>query len=178
MPTVWRTLDEIAAGGPRALFGITAAVNAARRRVWAGIEARHGAIPGVRIADQTLEGVTCIRLDAMVVPAHPDKQGADHLRVLDEAIAALPAQHRRRLMVTADGAGASHGLITRVDQLASRPGHQLIYSVGGQLSARERAAITLVPAQAWQITLNHHGQLRHRRAEQACANPCCMHARC
>ncbi len=27
-------------------------------------------------------------------------------------------------------AGASHGLITRVDQLAARPGRQLTYSVG------------------------------------------------
>jgi hypothetical protein len=205
VPTAWRTLDEIAVAGPRALSGITAAVNAARR-----------AIPGIRIADRVLEGVTCIRLDATVVPAHSDKQGAepnfkgfghhpllaycdntaeplagmlrrgsagsnttiDHLRVLDEAITALPPKHRRRLMVTADGAGASHGLITRLDQLASRPGHQLIYSVGWELSARERQAITLVPAQAWQIALDHHSQLRQRRADQACADHGCAHARC
>src|SRR6266851_6790638 len=32
VPTVWRTLDEIARGGERALGKITAAVNAARRR--------------------------------------------------------------------------------------------------------------------------------------------------
>ena len=49
-------------------------------------------------------------------------------------------------MVTCDGAGASHGLIARLDKLASRPGHQLTYSVGWDLGARERAAITLVPA--------------------------------
>ena len=55
---------------------------------------------------------------------------ADHLQVLGDAIAALPPGYRRRLMVTADGAGASHGLITRLDQLAARPGHQLTYSVG------------------------------------------------
>jgi hypothetical protein len=154
VPTAWRTLDEIAAAGPRGLSGITAAVNAARRRAWAGIEARRGAVPGVRIADRVLEGVMCIRLDATVVPAHSDKQGAeanlkgfghhrllaycdntaeplagmlrrgsagsnttaDHLQVLDDAIAALPPRHRRRLMVTADGAGASHGLITRLDR--------------------------------------------------------------
>jgi hypothetical protein len=216
VPTAWRTLDEIASAGSRALSGITMAVNAARRRAWAGIEARHGAIPGIRIADRVLDGVTCIRLDATVVPAHSDKQGAqpnfkgfghhpllaycdntteplagmlrpgsagsnttaDHLRVLDDAIAALPPEHRRRLMVTADGAGASHGLITRLDQLASRPGHQLIYSVGWELSARERQAITMVPAQAWQIAIDHHGQLRQRRAGQACADNGCAHARC
>jgi hypothetical protein len=70
VPTTWRTLDEIAAGGPRAQARITAAVNAARRWAWAAIEARHGALPGVRIADKVLDGVTCIRLDATVTPAH------------------------------------------------------------------------------------------------------------
>ena len=33
-------------------------------------------------------------------------------------------------MVTVDGAGASHDLITYLDELAARPGCQLIYSVG------------------------------------------------
>jgi hypothetical protein len=32
--------------------------------------ARHGTLPGVRIADQTLDGVTCIRIDATVTHAH------------------------------------------------------------------------------------------------------------
>ncbi len=77
VPTVWRTLDEIARGGERALGKITAAVNAARRRAWAAAAARHGAIPGIRVADKTLEGVTCIRLDATVVACHSDKEGAE-----------------------------------------------------------------------------------------------------
>ena len=34
VPTTWRTLDEIAAGGPRALARITRAVNGARRQAW------------------------------------------------------------------------------------------------------------------------------------------------
>jgi Transposase DDE domain group 1 len=77
VPTAWRTLDEIACGGDRALGRITAAVNAARRRAWAGIEARHGALPGIRVADKMLDGVTCIRLDASVVTCHSDKEGAE-----------------------------------------------------------------------------------------------------
>ena len=48
VPTTWRTLDEIAAGGPQALARITKAVNGARRQAWAAIGARHGALPGVR----------------------------------------------------------------------------------------------------------------------------------
>lgn len=65
VPTCWRALSEIAAGGGRALTRITAAVNVARRRAWATAAVRHGALPGVRVADKTLEGVTCIRLDAI-----------------------------------------------------------------------------------------------------------------
>ena len=103
---------------------------------------------------------------------------ADHLQVLGDAVAALPPAFRRRLMVTADGAGASHGLITRLDQLAARPGHQLTYSVGWELGARERDAIRLVPAQAWQIAIDQRGQVRERRADGACPDRRCGHARC
>ena len=74
VPTTWRTLSEIAAGRSGALGRISVAVNAARRRVWAAAGARHGGLPGVRIADKVLEGVTCIRLDATVTPAHSEKE--------------------------------------------------------------------------------------------------------
>jgi hypothetical protein len=77
VPTAWRTLDEIARGGERALGKITAAVNAARRLAWAQITARHGALPGIRVADKTLDGVTCIRLDASVVTCYSGKEGAE-----------------------------------------------------------------------------------------------------
>jgi hypothetical protein len=52
--TVWRTLAEIAGGGERALGKLTAAENAARRRAWAAITARHGALPSVRVATRHL----------------------------------------------------------------------------------------------------------------------------
>ena len=41
-----------------------------------------------------------------------------------------PAGFRRRLMVTCDGAGASHDLIARLDKLAARPGYQRILKCG------------------------------------------------
>jgi hypothetical protein len=216
VPTAWRTLAEIAGGGDRALGKITAAVNAARRRAWAAAVARHGALPGVRMADKTLTGVTCIRLDASVVTCHSDKQGAepnfkgfglhpllaycdntgeplagmlrpgsagsntaaDHLAVLAAAVAALPPAFRRRLMVTCDGAGASHDLITRLDTLAARPGYQVIYSVGWELGGRERAALTAVPAGAWQIAIDERGEVRERRADDTCGDRSCAHRRC
>jgi hypothetical protein len=77
VPTTWRTLNEVAAGGDGALERVAGAVNTARRAAWAGIVARHGALPGVRVADRVLEGVTCIRLDATVTPAHSDKELAE-----------------------------------------------------------------------------------------------------
>jgi hypothetical protein len=215
VPTAWRTLNEIACDG-RAPGRITAAVNAARRRAWAAAAARHGALPGIRVADKMLDGVTCIRLDASVVSCHSDKEGAepnfkgfglhpllaycdntgepltgmlrpgsagsntaaDHLTVLDAALTALPPAFRRRLMITCDGAGASHDLITRLDKLAARPGYQLIYSVGWELGAREKAAIAAVPAQAWQIAVDERGEVRERRADGACGDLECGHRRC
>ena len=216
VPTAWRTLQETAAGGGRALTRVARAVNTARRVAWAAAEARHGGLPGVRIADKTLEGVVCLRLDATVVPCHSDKEGAqpnfkgfglhplgcwcdntgeplaaklregsagsntvaDHLDVLGAAISALPPKFRRRLMVTCDGAGASHGLVEHLDTLASRRGHHLVYSVGWDLGERERTAIRLVPQTAWQIAIGPAGSARERRAEEACADRRCAHQRC
>ena len=217
VPTAWRTLAEMARGGARAGRRVTVAVNMARRHAWAQVAARHGALPGVRVADKMLDGVVCIRLDATVTLAHSDKElaeagykgfghhpllaacdntggeplawmlrrgsagsntTADHLVLLDAAIAALPPAFRRKLMVTADGAGASHGLIARLDQLAARRGYELIYSVGWVLSERERAALRLVPEQAWQIAIDGSGEIRERRAGDACADLRCAHRAC
>ena len=216
VPTTWRMLSEIAAGGSGVLTRIGGAVHDARRRVWAAAGARHGGLPGVRIAGKVLEGVVRIRLDATATPAHSGKEWAepnfkgfghhpllaycdntgeplaammrrggagantvaDHLRVLEDSIAALPLEHRRQLMVSCDGAGASHGLINRLDVLASRPGSQLTYSAGRDLGARERAAITRVPESAWQVAIDHHGEVRERLAEDACQNSGRAAARC
>lgn len=81
-------------------------------------------------------------------------------------------------MVTVNGAGASHGLIERLDSLAARPGNHLVYSVGWDLGDRERAAIRAVPEQVWQIAVDGRGEVRERRAEDACAQTSCAHRRC
>jgi hypothetical protein len=91
-------------------------------------------------------------------------------------IVARHGAHRRRLMVTCDGAGASHGLISRLDALATRPGHQLTYSVGWDLGERERTAIRRAPQQAWQIAVDHRGEVRERRADDACTDRRCAAA--
>jgi Transposase DDE domain group 1 len=217
VPTVYRTLEEIAEGGDPTAGKLTAAVNTARRLAWSQTVARHGKLPGVKVADKALEGVTCIRLDATVTFAHSDKElaqanfkgfghhpllafcdntggeplawmlregsagsntTADHVLMVNNAIAALPPPFRRRLMVTADGAGASHGLIEHLDKLAARRGYELTYSVGWVLTDREKAAIGLVPEQAWEIAVDGRGEVRERRAAGACAGMDCGEPAC
>ena len=63
--------------GPQALTRITSGSEQRPAARPGRIEARHGTLPGVRIADKVLEGVTCIRLDATVTPAHSDKELAE-----------------------------------------------------------------------------------------------------
>jgi hypothetical protein len=216
VPTAWRTLREAASGGDRTRRKITAAVNKARRYAWSQVIARHGELPPVQVADRQLTGITCIRLDATVVPAHSDKEqaepnfkgfghhpilaecdnlreplawmmrpgsagsntAADRLRLLDEAIAALPPQFRRKLMVTCDGAGASHDLVKRLDKLAGRRGYELVYSVGWALTEREKTALRLVPETAWEAAVDAKGEVRERRSDGACANDRCGHRGC
>ena len=73
MPTTWRALREIT---PAALTRIAGARAKARKHVWKLIKGRHGKIPGVKIADRSLDGVVGIRLDASIVIAHSDKADA------------------------------------------------------------------------------------------------------
>jgi Transposase DDE domain group 1 len=216
VPTAWRALKEAAAGGDRRRRKVTAAVSRARRHAWAHGTARHGGLPPVRVADRRLEGVTGVRLDATVVAAHSDKEGAepnfkgyghhpllaacdntgeplawmlrpgsagsntaaDHLRLLGEAIEALPPALRRNLMITCDGAGASHELVKELGRLAGRHGYQVTYSVGWALGARERTAIGSVPDAAWEIAVDGKGEVRERRSDDACADPRCAHREC
>ena len=77
VPTAYRTLEEITRGGARMEKKLIAAVSAARRYAWTQVVARHGKLPGVRVADKILEGVTCIRIDATVTPAHSEKELAE-----------------------------------------------------------------------------------------------------
>ena len=81
-------------------------------------------------------------------------------------------------MVTCDGAGASHELVKELDRLASRHGYQVTYSVGWALGAREQAAVGKVPGTAWEAAIDGKGQVRERRADEACQDPRCAHPAC
>src|SRR5260221_14075032 len=82
---------------------------------------------------------------------------ADHLAMVDAAIAAIPPQFRRKLMITCDGAGASPGPIKHLDKLAGRRGYELTYSGGWELGEREKTALRQVPEQAWRAPRGARG---------------------
>ena len=65
----------------------------------------------------------------------------DHIEVLDEAIAQLPTRHRRNLLITCDGAGATLDLVRHITTLNAGTGRRVHYSVGFDLDARGRTAI-------------------------------------
>ena len=74
------------------------------------------------------------------------------------------------MRITTDGAGASHDLIAHLDKLAARRGYQLAYPAGWALTGREKAALRLVPEQAWQAAIDPRGKVRDCRADDACGN--------
>jgi hypothetical protein len=70
--------------------------------------------------------------------------------VLDEAIAQVPDPHRRDLLVTVDGAGATLDLIRHLTALNAVHGRRVHYSVGFDLDHRARAAIGRLRETDWQ----------------------------
>lgn len=84
----------------------------------------------------------------------------DHRAIIDAAITAIPAKWRHNLLITIDGAGASHAVIEYLEKLAAQPGVSLAYSVGFGLDERARVAIGQMPAAGWQAALDAAGAAR------------------
>jgi hypothetical protein len=78
-------------------------------------------------------------------------------------------------MITIDGAGSSHKVIEHLTALNARDGFTLEYSVGFDLDARARDAITLMPEKGWQPALDHTGA-PHEAARVAELTDCCANA--
>jgi hypothetical protein len=212
--TVLRGLDELAERlGSNGLPGrrLSKAMARARERAWSAIIDRHGGLPAVRVAGIDLRRpgvdgqpgsvVVVVRLDATVIQAASDKDGAepnfkgygfhpltawcsnvgdamaamlrpgsagsftaaDHIAVVDAAIAQLPPRHRTDVLVTVDGAGASHGLVDHLTELNTaaqhgKRGRRVEYSVGWPVDARTKAAIDAVRDSDWTSGLTADGK--------------------
>ena len=79
----------------------------------------------------------------------------DLIAVLHEAIAQVPKPYRRRLLVTSDGAGASHALIGWAHRQNHAADRTVEYSIGFDVDADVRAAIGRLPADRWQPGLDN-----------------------
>jgi hypothetical protein len=86
-----------------------------------------------------------------------------HIAVLDAAIAQLPPAWRGDLLVTVDGAGASHDLVDHLTDLNTavehgRRGRRVEYSVGWPVDARTKAAIDALREDDWTTALRADGK--------------------
>ena len=102
--------------------------------------------------DETREG-----LGAVLRPGNAGSNTADdHVAVLDLALAQIPAESIEavEILVRADSAGATHGLVDYC-----REGN-LRFSVGYELTEPVRAAILEIPADAWVTALDQDGSER------------------
>jgi hypothetical protein len=73
----------------------------------------------------------------------------DLIAVLHEAIAQVPRRWRRRLLITSDGAGASHDLINWCQRQNHAADRTVEYSIGFDVDADVRAATGRLPADRW-----------------------------
>ena len=111
-------------------------------------------------------GVWCDNTqELLAVTLRPGNAGSnharDHIDVLTRAIAQVPATRRRRLLVRADGAGATHELLDWLTTQGQVRGRRLEYSIGfpTKNTALTRA-ITTIPEQAWTPAVTADGEIR------------------
>ena len=166
-----------------------------RARVWDLLARRPQGFPWLCVAGKLLSGWVVIDMDATLITAHSDKQGAaatfkkgfgfhplgawcantteslamllrpgnagsntvtDHIRVLGEAIAQLPVTYRRKILVRIDGAGATHDLVTHLEQM-NRLWRSVRFTVGWTITDADETAIAALPADAWTSSLQPDG---------------------
>jgi len=191
--TCWRALNEIGDVQVRRMSRARAKV---RAQVWSLFD--H--IPAARAAGREIgDGVVVLDVDASLLLAHSEKEGADktykrtfgfhpllvtcdntgemlaiqlrpgnagantaadHLHVLAEAFTQVPAAHRRRLLVRADSAGATHAVLDWLTAQDAKRGRRVEYSIGWSISEAERTAINQIPTSGWTTAINADGHPR------------------
>ena len=188
--TVWRTFDQI---GPAELRGIAAARAAARERAWS---AGAGPVGDTLIIDfdATLINTKSDKQDArpnykrgyghhpllaivaetdevLTAKLRPGNAGSntavDHVTVLADALAQLPAEWRaghavgddpsdvaHRVLIRADAGGASHWF---AEECVDR---NLEYSFGFHIDHRVRDGVMCVPTGCWHPAIDAGGERR------------------
>lgn len=90
-----------------------------------------------------------------------DNTAADHITVLDQALAQIPDAHRHGtdILVRTDSAGSAKAFLTHLRALRDN-GLHLRFSVGYAVTAPVRRAIRALPEQVWHPALDADGTLR------------------
>jgi Transposase DDE domain group 1 len=119
---------------------------------------RYGLHPLAVMCDNTDE---CLA-DQLRAGTAGANDAADHIALLTRAINQIPPAWRRNLLITADGAGATHQLLNWLTSLnrepdGDDPGMRVEYSVGWPVDKNTGRAIALLPAQAWTAMLAADG---------------------
>jgi len=76
------------------------------------------------------------------------------------AIGQVPASHRKKLLIRADSAGASHELLDWITALDTKRRRSVEYSVGYAVTDKVRDAIVKVPKTAWKPAITADGEPR------------------
>ncbi|HWU06984.1 MAG TPA: IS1380 family transposase [Streptomyces sp.] len=103
--------------------------------------------------------------EAMAGRLRPGNAGAntaaDHIAVLDDALAQIPDAHRHGtdILVRTDSAGSAKAFLTHVRELRTR-GIRTFFSVGYAVTEPVRRAIRALPEQVWHPALDQDGTLR------------------
>ncbi|MGY4920687.1 IS1380 family transposase [Streptomyces sp. 900116325] len=86
---------------------------------------------------------------------------ADHIAVLDDALAQIPdaQRHGTDILVRTDSAGSAKAFLAHVRDLRIR-GTRTFFSVGYAVTEPVRRAIRALPEQVWHPALNQDGTLR------------------
>lgn len=84
---------------------------------------------------------------------------ADHITVLDGALAQLPDQHRHGtpILVRAGTAGCTLEFLAHIRCLRDEEAVSCEFSVGWAITGKERAAISAIPAWVWADAINAGG---------------------
>jgi hypothetical protein len=106
--------------------------------------------------------------DALAVMQRPGNAGsftaADHLAVLTAALAQIPALWRTDVLVSIDGAGASHDVIDYLTSLNTAPEHgrrgrRVEYTIGWPVDERTVAGIEQLRESDWGAAVHSDGAL-------------------
>ncbi|MFF3062510.1 IS1380 family transposase [Streptomyces sp. NPDC057909] len=86
---------------------------------------------------------------------------ADHIAVLDDALAQIPDAHRHgtAILIRADSAGSAKAFLAHLRTLREH-GLDLRFSVGYAITEPVRRAIRTLPEQVWHPALDQNGTLR------------------